>query len=276
LAAAFNAWNLIAAQTGCLNGALAGAPLLALERRPLLAGMFVGCLTFKPQFGILFPLALCAGRRWHAIASAATATVLLAALSALLFGAGTWAAYPRMMMAQGGLNLFAGVEGNWRYLQSVYGLIRSLRGAAGWAWLAQGVTTAGLALVIWRIWGSGAAYPLKAAALSAAALVATPYAFAYDMAALAIPAAFLAADQLARGLLPGDKTVWIGLFAVPLVLLVTLGDNAGGPTFGGVPAGLAASLGLSAAIFRRALAMSSAEGLAARRTTTACARPALP
>jgi hypothetical protein len=179
------------------------------------------------------------------------------------------------MMAQGGLNLFAGVDGNWGYLQTVYGLIRSLRAAAGWAWLAQGATTTGLALVIWGIWRSGAAYPLKAAALSVAALVATPYAFAYDMAALAIPAAFLAADQLARGLLPGDKTVWIGLFGVPLALLVTLGDNAGGPTFGGVPAGLAAALGLSAAIFRRALAMSAADVPCPRRTA-AGARPAVP
>jgi hypothetical protein len=237
--------------------------------------MFVGCLTLKPQFGILFPLALCAGRRWRAIAGAAGTTLLLAALSALLFGVGTWVAYPRTMMAQGGLNLFAGVDANWGYLQTVYGLIRSLRVTAGWAWLAQGTTTAGLALIIWRIWRSGAAYPLKAAALSAAMLVATPYAFTYDMAALVIPAALLAADQLGRGLLPNDKAVWIGLFAVPLALLVTLGDNAGGPTFGGVPAGLAAALALSAAILRRALAMSAA-GVPDPRLRAACARPALP
>jgi hypothetical protein len=32
------------------------------------------------------------------------------------------------------------------------------------------------------------------------------YAFAYDMAAIAIPAAFLAADQLRQGLLRGDQT----------------------------------------------------------------------
>jgi hypothetical protein len=265
LAAPFTAWNLLAAQSGLLTGALVGAALLALGRRPLLAGVFVAGLTYKPQFGILFPLALFAARQWRAIAGAAATALLLAALSALLFGVGTWAAYPRTLLAQTGLNLFAGADGNWGYLQTVYGLVRSLRVGVGWAWLAQGAATAGLALVIWRIWRSGAAYPLKAAALSAAALVATPYAFAYDMAALVIPAAFLAADQLGRGLLPGDKPVWIGLFAVPLAVLVTLGDNAGGPTFGGVPAGLAAALAISAAILRRALAMSAADMPAPRR-----------
>ncbi len=266
LAAPFTAWNLLAAQSGFLTAALTGAALLALERRPLLAGMFVGCLTFKPQFGILFPLALCAGRRWRAIAGAAAATALLAALSALLFGAGTWAAYPRTMMAQGGLNLFvAGVDGNWSYLQTVYALVRSLRVAAGWAWLAHGAIALSAAIAVWQIWRSDADYPLKAAALSAAALLATPYAFAYDMAALVIPAAFLAADQLDRGLLPGDKPIWIGLFAVPLALLVTLGDSAHHRTFGGVPIGLAAALALFAAILRRAWAMPAPDLPAKRR-----------
>jgi hypothetical protein len=275
LAAPFTAWNVLAAQSGFLTGALLGGALLCLDRRPLLTGVFVGCLTYKPQFGILFPLALFAGRRWRAIAGAAATALLLAALSALLFGAGTWAAYPRAIMAQTGLNLFAGADGNWGYLQTVYGLVRSLRMAAGWAWLAQGAAALSAAIAVWRIWRSDAAYPLKAAALSAAALVATPYAFAYDMAALMIPASFLAADQLDRGFLPGDKPVWIGLFAVPLALLVTLGDNAGGPTFGSVPAGLATALALSAAILRRRLAMPGAD-LRAPRRRAAGARPALP
>jgi hypothetical protein len=275
LAAPFTAWNLLAAQSGFLTAALVGAALLALERRPLLAGMFVGCLTYKPQFGILFPLALLAARQWRAIAGAAATALLLAALSALLFGIGTWAAYPRTLMAQTGLNLFAGADGNWGYLQTVYGLVRSLRAGAGCAWLAQGAAALSAAVAVWRIWRSDAAHSLKAAALSSAALLATPYAFAYDMAALVIPAAFLAVDQLDRGLLPGDKLVWIGLFAVPLTLLVTLGDNAGGPTFGGVPAGLAAALALGGAILRRALAMPAAD-LPAPRPRAAHAQPALP
>jgi hypothetical protein len=235
--------------------------------------MFIGCLTYKPQFGILFPLALFAGRQWRAIAAAAATTVLLAALSALLFGVGTWTAWPRMMTAQSGLNLFAGTEGNWGYLQTVYGLMRSLRVAAGWAWLAQGAAALAAAVVVWRIWRSDAAYPLKAASLSAAALVATPYAFAYDMAALVIPAAFLAADQLDRGLLSGDKLVWIGLFGAPLALLVTLGDNAGGPTFGGVPVGLATVLALAATILRRAFAMVTPDAPVRGRRTAGAPLP---
>jgi hypothetical protein len=106
---------------------------------------------------------------------------------------------------------------------------------------------------VWIIWRSRVRYELKAAILSAAALLATPYAFAYDMAAIVIPAAFLAADQLSRGLLRGEKTMWIVLFGAPLAVLVTLGDNAGGTTFGGTPVGLFAAFLLFCVILRRAL-----------------------
>jgi hypothetical protein len=73
------------------------------------------------------------------------------------------------------------------------------------------------------------------------------------MAAIVIPAAFLAGDQLRRGLLPGDKAIWIVLFGAPLAVLVTLGDNAHGPTFGGTPASLLAAIVLLGVILRRAL-----------------------
>ncbi len=259
LAAPFTAWNFLAAQNGFLTGALLGGSLLFLERRPVLAGVFIGCLTYKPQFGILFPVALIAARQWRAIASAAVTAALLAGASAVLFGAGAWTAFPHQLAAQTGLNLLAGADGNWGYLQTVYGLVRHLHGGAALAWLVQGVTTAGLAVIVWRVWRSRVDYALKAATLSAAALLATPYAFAYDMAALVIPAAFLAADQLRRGLLPGDKAIWIVLFGAPLALLVTLGDNAHGTTFGGTPVSLLTAIALFAVILRRALAMPVAD-----------------
>jgi hypothetical protein len=55
-------------------------------------------------------------------------------------------------------------------------------------------------------------------------------------------------------LLPGDKAIWIMLFGAPLAVLVTLGDNAHGTTFGGTPVSLLAALALFALILRRAAA----------------------
>jgi hypothetical protein len=45
---------------------------------------------------------------------------------------------------------------------------------------------------VWLVWRSRISYSLKAATLAAGALIATPFAVAYDMTALVIPAAFLA------------------------------------------------------------------------------------
>ncbi|MBV8738259.1 MAG: DUF2029 domain-containing protein [Alphaproteobacteria bacterium] len=251
-AAPFTAWNFLAAQNGFLTGSLLGGALLSLERWPTLAGIFIGCLTYKPQFGILFPVALVAARQWRAITGAAITAALLAGLSAVLFGTRSWALFPHELVAQTGLNFLSGEDSNWGYLQSVHGLARLLHAGAGLAWFVHSLIATALAIIIWRVWCSAVCWRLKAASLSAAALLATPYAFAYDMAALAIPAAFLAADQLERGLLPGDKAVWIGLFGAPLALLVTLGDNAHGPTFGGTPISLMTAIALLAAILRRA------------------------
>jgi arabinofuranan 3-O-arabinosyltransferase len=52
-----------------------------LERHPALAGICLGLLTYKPQFGLLFPIVLIADRRWLTIAVAALVALLLAALS---------------------------------------------------------------------------------------------------------------------------------------------------------------------------------------------------
>ena len=77
-------------------------------------------------------------------------------------------------------------------------------------------------------------YALKAATLSTAALIATPYAFAYDVAAIVVPAAFLATDQLTAD--SCQETRQSGLcYSVSHLVLVTLGDNAGETTFGGTP-----------------------------------------
>ena len=53
-----------AGQNGFLTAALIGGALGLLERRPALAGICLGLLTYKPQFGLLFPFVLIADRRW--------------------------------------------------------------------------------------------------------------------------------------------------------------------------------------------------------------------
>jgi arabinofuranan 3-O-arabinosyltransferase len=245
LASPFTVMNIMVGQMGFLTASLLGASMLFLDRRPGIAGLFIGCLTYKPQFGILLPLALAAFRQWKAFTSTIGTTALLIAASITAFGIESWEAFPRELFEQASLNLSADPElinprfsqrDYWVGLQTIYGLIRTLGGNAAPAWFAQGITTCAAAIIVWLVWRSPARYSLKAATLSAAALVATPYAHAYDLVAIAIPVAFLARDQIAVGLLRGEQTILLALFGIslasnradflplgPIVLIVLLG-----------------------------------------------------
>jgi arabinofuranan 3-O-arabinosyltransferase len=258
LASPFTAWNLFFGQNGFLTASLLGASLLFLERRPVIAGVFIGCLTYKPQFGFLLPVALVAAKQWRALASAVGSTLLLIGASIAAFGAPTWDAFPRGIFQQFGMVLQAeGVpdsEANWGNLQTVYGSIRYLQGGAILGWVGQGITALCAAIVVWLVWRSPVRYALKAALLSAAALLASPHTFAYDLAALAIPVAFIASDQMRCGLLRGEQAILLTLFGATLALFVAFRDPPDGIPFGSLPAiGPAVLIVLLYIILRRVL-----------------------
>ena len=197
-------WNVTAGQNGFLTAALIGGTLGLLERHPALAGICLGLLTYKPQFGLLFPIVLIADRRWLTIAVAALVALLLAALSWLAFGSASWAAFVhwapisnRVLIDQGALD--------WYRLQSVFALVRAHGGSETLAWIVQGVLTLLLAVGLAWLWKSRVAFELKAAALAAGALLATPYLFMYDLVVLAVAVAFLLRLALSARIFKPDR-----------------------------------------------------------------------
>ncbi|WP_164076627.1 glycosyltransferase 87 family protein, partial [Stenotrophomonas maltophilia] len=53
-----------------LSAGLIGFGLVLLARRPALAGVLIGLLAFKPQFGLVLPVVLVLGGHWRAALSA--------------------------------------------------------------------------------------------------------------------------------------------------------------------------------------------------------------
>jgi arabinofuranan 3-O-arabinosyltransferase len=240
IALPYTAWNILAGQNGFLTASLLGASLAFLERQPVLAGVFLGLLTYKPQFGILLPVAVIASKNWHAFASAIVTIALLVAVSIAAFGIAAWEAFPRGLSQQYGVVLIAdGVpdsEANWGYLQTVYGLLRFLHSGAHLAWVGQAIVTLSVATIVWLVWRSTTRFSLKAAILSTAALLASPYAFAYDLVATVIPVAFIAKDQMRYGVLKGEQTALLMLFGAIFGLLLAFRDSPDGTPFGRIPA----------------------------------------
>ena len=209
-------WTISVGQNGLLSAALIGGALATLDRRPLLAGVLIGLLAYKPQFGVLIPFLLIAGGRWRTFAAAGATVILLGLLAGLLFGWNTYSAYLDGFAQSGDLLLDAGAIG-WHKMQSVYGLARALGLAGAGAWLAHGFVAIAAALVAIALWRADARFELKAAALPVAALLISPHSCIYDFPIAAIAILFLLRDGLTHPLRPAEKAGLVLAFILPLV-----------------------------------------------------------
>ncbi|HTT49618.1 MAG TPA: glycosyltransferase family 87 protein [Pseudolabrys sp.] len=208
--------NLGQAHNGFLTAALIGAALVQLDRRPILAGVLIGLLAYKPQFGVLIPLVLVASGRWRTFAAAAVTVALMTLAVTLAFGSEVWSAFfastkftRTVVLEQGGTG--------WYKIQSVFSWVRMWGGGIALAYAAQIAVTLALAAALIWLWRSQAAFSLKAAGLLIGSLLATPYSLDYDLMVLAPAIAYLCADGFARGFAPWQKSILAALWIVPVV-----------------------------------------------------------
>lgn len=217
LALAFPAVFVNAAhgQNGFLTAALIGGALFILDRRPLLAGVLIGLLAYKPQFGVLLPIVLALTGRWRTFAAAAATVMTLAAVSTALFGAGIWAAFLEGAHYTRSVVLEEGQTG-WEKIQSLFSAARALGAPVSLAYALQAGIAIFVAVAVAAVWRSGADHADKSAALIAGSLLATPYLLDYDLMALAPAIAFLATAGMRRGFGPFEKSLLAYAFLAPL------------------------------------------------------------
>jgi len=232
--------NALVGQNGFLTAALIGGALYLIPVRPVLAGICLGLLTYKPQYGLLFPIVLIATGHWRVFISAAVTAIVLTTASWLAFGIESWLAFFHWMPKFSQAFLTEG-KAPWWKLQSIFSMVRYFGGSEPLGWAFQWVLTASVAVVLALVWRSRVPYTLKAAALAAGTLLTTPYLFMYDMMVLAIPIAFLVRIGL--------KT---GFRAYELPALGAVAALIGCYMFTGIPTGLGATLVVSMLILRRA------------------------
>ena len=197
VAAAFPAVfiNVGHGQNGFLTAALLGGALHWLDRKPWLAGVLIGCLAYKPQFGVLIPIALLAARRWHTIAAAIVTVAALVLISFATLGGGVWHAFLDSMNFTQTVVLEQGGTG-WEKIQSIFSAARNWGANVATAYALQGALALMLAASLAWLWHSDAAFELKAAALATGSLLATPYVLDYDLVVLAVAIAFFARHGL--------------------------------------------------------------------------------
>jgi len=239
--------NTMSGQNGFLTAALLGGTLVLMPARPILSGICLGLLSYKPQYGVLFPLALIAASQWTTFLTAAVTTAALALISWIAFGTDSWQAFFHWMpmFSQA---FFTEGRATFYKLQSVFGMVRTFGGSEQLAWTLQWMMSGSVVVGVIMLWRSRADYALKAASLAAGTLLLTPYLFLYDMMVLAIPVAFLMRIGLSEGFRRGELVA----LACATGLLIAF-------PFVGIPLGLPSTLIVAALIVRRIFNPSAVE-----------------
>ncbi|SHG36142.1 glycosyltransferase family 87 protein [Bradyrhizobium erythrophlei] len=247
VAAAFPAVfvNIGHGQNGFLTAALLGGALHLLDRRPWLAGVLIGLLAYKPQFGVLIPVALLASGRWSSIGAAAVTVAALVALSFVTLGGGVWHAFADSMTFTQTVVLEQGGTG-WEKIQSIFSAVRMWGAGVHTAYAVQTALALMLAASLAWLWRSDVAFELKASALASGSLLATPYVLDYDLVVLAVAIAFFVRHGLRRGFRTFEISVLAAAWIVPL-----LSRGIAGVT--GIPLGLLVLLTFYLVTLRRAV-----------------------
>jgi hypothetical protein len=237
--------NIGHGQNGFLTAALLGGALQLIGRRPWLAGILIGCLAYKPQFGVLIPIALVAGGRWRSIGAAAATVAALLALSFVTLGGDIWHAFAESMNFTQTVVLEQGGTG-WQKIQSAFSAARMWGAGVHTAYAVQITLALLLAATIAWLWQSDAAFELKASALATGSLLATPYVLDYDLVVLAVAIAFFARHGLSRGFRDYEVSLLAAAWIVPLL-------SRSVASVSGIPLGLIVLLAFYAFTLRRAV-----------------------
>ena len=247
IAAAFPAVfiNIGHGQNGFLTAALLGGALHWLDRRPWLSGVLIGLLAYKPQFGVLIPVALLAGGRWNTIGAAAATVAALVAVSFVTLGGGVWHAFADSMTFTQTVVLEPGGIG-WEKIQSAFSAMRMWGAGVRSAYAIQIALALMLAASLAWLWQSNALFELKASALATASLLATPYVLDYDLVVLAVAIVFFVRHGMNRGFHDYEISLLAAAWIVPLLSRAVAGVT-------GVPLGLLVLLALYVFIVQRAV-----------------------
>ncbi len=218
------ALDVLAGQNALLTAALLLGGFGLLPRRPVLGGMVLGAMLYKPQFALMIPVALLARGEWRALLGAALGAAGLAGGSAAVLGLPIWRDFLHWAL-DGGAE-FATWERAGRLLGvSVHAAAARLGAPPSVAAGLQAASAAGAAAAVFAAFRRPLPPPLRLAVLLAATLLAAPHVSPSDTLLLACAAGLLVQAEAGGGgaevppILP--FLLWAAPFFGPSRLLVT-------------------------------------------------------
>jgi alpha-1,2-mannosyltransferase len=212
-----------AGQAGFVEAALLIGGFRLAPSQPVVAGILFGLATYKPQMGILVPVALLAAGMWRTICAAAITVAALVVATGIVCGPGLWRVWAAYVIAYA--HQFAAESGAIAHLMPTVSAGLAQLGAPPAAMdISQLAAAVVAAVVVWRCFRRGPT-ALAAAALLVATFLASPHAFVYDMPPVATAVLWTIAERQRAG-----DTFGTGEIAIMLLAMVSPIALVAGPT----------------------------------------------
>ena len=215
-------FNLVGhGQTTSVVVALLVGMFVALRTgRPVLAGMLLGLLAYKPQVGIAAGLTLLAAREWRIVIGAVVGVAASVAVGWLHYGTPTLLEYAGVLAQPGQLTMIVEQKLHHSHsLRTLWALLVPWRPAAMTLYV---VTAAWVLRHTLRAWQSQAPLERRFAVLLFATVLVSPHAFVYDLVILAPAMIILANWSLANAAHPFSPVTRVLLVAAWLAPAVGL------------------------------------------------------
>lgn len=222
--------NTYCGQNGVWTAAFLGGGLCLLERRPVIAGVLFGLQAYKPHLALMIPVALLAGRRWRAFASAAATVAVLAVASLALAGWDGWRAFLDVTPLLRKVTLEE-ADAVWHRNVSVFMMVSRLGAGLAIAYAAQMMAALLAAALVAYTWFRDGPAPARYVAVMIGVLLSTPYLQDYDLVLGAFIAVWLL--QLDPEHTPATRLACASILLMPLLAspLAKLTGLAFGPLF---------------------------------------------
>jgi hypothetical protein len=172
--------SAIGGQNGAMTAALLGGGLMLVDRRPIVAGILLGLMVYKPHLAVMLPFALIAGRRWLVVFVTGATAVTLVAISVAAYGVDSWLHYQHNIAVLRTVILEDGAGVSHRMV-SVFVFARHFGASVSmsYAWQAAGALIAAIFIV--RSWWRDEPAHIRNAVVIIGTCLATPYLQDYDL-----------------------------------------------------------------------------------------------
>ena len=212
-------YNMRWGQNSFLSTAFLGFGIGFMEEKPVLAGLFFGLCTFKPQLAFFPFLLLLLTRQWKTFLWSVMFALATVALSLVLFGTQVWAAFFHHFFFVAPTLLSSIWDKTAAIQPTLYTALRLLGLGSTIVYILIGVVGILVTAVSIWIWRNTDRFALKGAILPLGTFCFMPYFIQYDLMVLVIPTVLLTYDYLEHGSRTYEKALLITCVSVVFVNL---------------------------------------------------------